>query len=335
MRIIRSMPVPVGFAVMSIASLALVGAAPAHSGPHPGTSNPWLLWTLDPIGIFGPLVFGYLYFNGLRKWPNGSHPVRTWQQVSFAAGQLLLFISLCSPIDPLSDQFFFMHQIQHLLLRVMAPVLILLGAPLTPVLRGLPAGALQEIVRPVASSRRMRRFYSLVTNPIVTLALFIGALWIWQAQPLQNLVVRNTGVHLLMHFSMFASAMLYWWLVIDPMPHRSRVHYGLRVLYVAITIVPNTVLGAMLVFSRIPLYAAYGEAGRIWPTSALNDQIIGGLILWLPPEMMSVTVAGIIFVLWFMHEERLSSARAAAEIARRRAAMRIHGNGTAASIPSE
>ncbi|MBI4219478.1 MAG: cytochrome c oxidase assembly protein [Chloroflexi bacterium] len=335
MRTLTSPRLPAVFVFVVVWARFSLAAVPAHAGPHATTGNPWLMWTFDPIGILGPLVFSYLYFNGLRKWPYGSHPVRTWQRVSFALGQLLLFVSLVSPIDPLADQYFFMHQIQHLLLRVAAPVLILLGAPLTPVLRGLPEGALQEIVKPVAGSKRMRRFYRLITHPLVALGFFIGALWVWQAEPLQNLVVRNTGVHLLMHFTMFSSAMLYWWLVIDPMPHRSRVHYGLRVLYVAITIVPNTVLGAMLVFAKVPLYAAYGEAGHIWPVSALNDQVIGGLILWLPPEMMSVTVAGIIFVMWFMHEERQSSARAAAEFARRRAAMRTHGNGTAASIPSE
>jgi putative membrane protein len=275
------------------------------------------MWALDPIGILGPLVFGFLYFNGLRKWPRGSHPVRLWQRVSFAVGQLSLFAALVSPVDALSDQFFFMHQIQHLLLRVVAPVLILLGAPLTPVLRGLPEGALQEFVRPVAGSRRMRAFYARITHPLVTLALFIGALWVWQIQELQNLAVRNAGVHLLMHFTMFGTAMLYWWLVVDPAPHRSRIHYGLRVLYIAITIVPNTVLGAMIVFSNGVLYRAYGEFEHVWEVSSLNDQVIGGLILWLPMEMMSVIIAGVVFVMWFMDEEKKSTIRARATFARR------------------
>lgn len=283
------------------------------------TSGIWSMWTLDPIGILGPAVFGFLYFNGLRKWPNGSHPVRPWRRVAFALGQLAVFVALVSPIDTLSDQFFFMHQVQHLLLRVVAPVLILLGAPLTPILRGLPESALQELVRPIAGNRRMRAFYSRMTHPLVTLGLFIGALWIWQVQELQNLVVRNTWVHLLMHFTMFGSAMLFWWLVIDPAPHRSRIHYGMRVLYVAITIVPNTVLGAMIVFSHGVLYQAYGEAAHVWPITAINDQLIGGLILWLPMEMMSVVIAGVVFVMWFLQEEKQSTAQAMAELARRQA----------------
>jgi putative membrane protein len=280
--------------------------------------NAWALWSLDPIGIVGPVFFGYLYFNGLRKWPHGSHPVRRWQRLSFVAGQVALFVALVSPIDALSDRYFFMHQLQHLLVRVFAPILILLGAPLTPVLRGLPEGSLAVFVRPVAGSRRMRAVYSRLTNPLLCLGLFIGTLYMWQIQQLQNLVVRNGVVHLLMHFMMFASAMLYWWLVIDPAPHRSRVHYGLRVLYVAITIVPNTALGAIIVFSRVVLYPAYGELPRAWSMDVLNDQVIGGLILWLPMEMISVVIAGIVFIMWFRQEDDRSRAAALTELARRR-----------------
>jgi putative membrane protein len=279
--------------------------------------NSWALWSLDPIGIAGPLFFGYLYFNGLRKWPNGSHPVRLWQRISFVVGQASLFGALVSPVDGLSDRYFFMHQLQHLLLRVVAPVLILLGAPLTPVLRGLPEGSLALFVRPIAGNPRLRALYARLTHPLLTLGLFIGTLWVWQAQPLHNLAVRNTGVHLLMHFTMFATALLYWWLVIDPAPHRSRVHYGVRVLYVAITIVPNTVLGALIVFSSVELYEAYGELARVWPMESLNDQLIGGLILWLPMEMMSVVIAGIVFIMWFRQEDDRSRDAARAELARR------------------
>ncbi|MBI2964616.1 MAG: cytochrome c oxidase assembly protein [Chloroflexi bacterium] len=309
------------FLLIAAAGLVQIGAAPAHAGPHGPAASIWSMWTPDPIGIFGPLVLGFLYFNGLRKWSHGSHPVRFWQRVSFVAGQLAVFAALVSPIDALSDQFFFMHQIQHLLLRVVAPVLILLGAPLTPVLRGLPEGALHDFVRPVAGNRRMRALYVRFTHPLITLALFIGTLWVWQIQELQNLVVRNTAVHLLMHFTMFGTAMLYWWLVIDPAPHRSRIHYGMRVLYVAITIIPNTVLGAMIVFSSVVLYGAYGESVHVWPLSSIDDQLIGGLILWLPMEMMSVVIAGVVFVMWFLQEEKESSAKAMAELARRRRAM--------------
>lgn len=295
---------------LAVTGLVLTGAVPAHSGSHGESASIWSMWSIDPIGIVGPLLFSYLYFNGLRKWPNPSHPVRLWQRISFALGQLTLFAALVSPIDPLSDQLFFMHQIQHLMLRVVAPVLILLGAPLTPVLRGLPDGFLYDYIRPIAGNRRIQRGYARLMNPVLTLGLFVGTLWVWQIQELQNLVVRNVIVHVFMHFTMFASAMLYWWLVIDPAPHRSRIHYGLRVLYVAITIIPNTALGAIIVFSSIVLYSAYGESGHAFNISALDDQLIGGLILWLPMEMMSVIIAGIVFIMWFMNEERAATGRA-------------------------
>jgi len=296
--------------ILAVSAFLLVGAAPGHDGPHGTTTPIWAMWSIDPIGIVGPLLFSYLYFNGLSRWRSPSHPVRLWQRISFVLGQLTVFAALVSPIDALSDQLFLMHQIQHLMLRVIGPVLILLGAPLTPVLRGLPDGFLYDYVRPITGNQRVRRAYAFITNPLLALSLFIGTLWVWQIQELQNLVVRNTLAHLLMHFTMFASAMLYWWLVIDPAPHRSRIHYGLRVLYVAITIIPNTALGALVVFSSVVLYSAYGETGHSFNLSALDDQLIGGLILWLPMEMMSVLIAGVVFIMWFMNEEKAATGRA-------------------------
>ena len=79
--------------------------------------------------------------------------------------------------------------------------------------------------------------------------MFLSVLYLWQVPDLHNLALRNGAVHIFMHLTMLSSGFLFWWLVIDPKPHRSRMHYGLRVLYLGLIILPNTLLGAVILFS--------------------------------------------------------------------------------------
>jgi putative membrane protein len=283
----------------------LLGPSPlayAHGGID-NELDPLMAWNLNPLVSLGLFVVAYLYVNGLRKWPRPSHPVNRWQRASFFCGLLVLYLALQSPIDSLSEHFFSIHQLQHMLLRMIGPLLILLGAPLTPMLRGLPSWALKEIVRPIVKNSTARRAYQLLTNPIVTTVLFVGTLCFWQVPGPHNLAVQNTTVHYLMHLTMLCTGLLFWWLLIDPKPHTSRLHYGLRVLYVSLIVIPNTFLGASIVFSNKVLYTSYNDVTQPWNLSLLTDQKLGGLILWIPGDMMSILAAGIIMLMWSHIEE--------------------------------
>ena len=279
-----------------------VSPAHAHGGVESGQSVA-TAWSWDPTVPLGILLAGALYVAGLRNWKNPSHPVNAWQRVSFFAGLGVIFLALQSPLDPLSDHLFLMHQIQHLLLRMVGPPLILLGAPLTPLLRGLPAAARQRVVRPLAGTPVIRRLYTFLTNPIVAALLFLGTLFFWQGQGTHNLSLRNDGVHYLMHLTMLFTGLLFWWVIIDLKPHRSRMPYVARALYLGFQIFPNTLLGAIVTFSPGMLYSAYGEVERLWGISLMADQAIGGTILWIPGDMMFLIAAALMVGLWFQQEE--------------------------------
>jgi putative membrane protein len=229
--------------------------------------------------------------------------VNNWQKASFFFGLFLMFIALQSPLDPLSDHLLSFHQLQHFVLRMLAPMFVLLGAPLTPMLRGLPPWALQRIVRPAARNYYVRRVYRLLTNPIFTIGLFLGSLYLWQFPGAFNLALRSDAIHAIMHLTMSGSGFLFWWVIIDPKPHRSRLHYGLRVLYLGLIVLPNTVLGAAITFSGDLLYTGYAEVTQPFGISLATDQQLGGLMLWVPGDMMSIVAAGIVMIMWYQREE--------------------------------
>ena len=206
---------------------------------------------------------------------------------------------------------FSFHQLQHILIRMVAPLLILGGAPLTPMLRGLPHWVLQGVVRPIVSNSLARSAYYRLTNPVVATIIFLGILYLWQVPVNMNLALRNELVHQFMHLTMTFSGFLFYWLIIDPKPHRSRMHYGLRVLYLGLIVIPNTMLGVALVFAETPIYSAYVEAGQLFGMSIMTDQQLGGLMLWVPGDMMSILAAGVVMILWYQKEEEQSALEAA------------------------
>ena len=290
------------------ALLAGADVASAHQGIPPGQTalTAWGV-TTNPLPSLILLLTVYLYVNGLNNWPNPSHRVTVWQKISFGAGIVVLFAALQSPIEPLAEHYFSIHQAQHLMVRMIGPLLVLLGAPLTPMLRGMPTWLRQGVVRRIVRMPLARWVYGKITNPILTTGTFLGLLFIWQVPGPHDLAVHNDLVHWFMHVTMLASGFLFWWIVIDPKPRRSRLHYGLRILYLGLIVLPNTLLGAAITFREDVIYTAYQELPRPWEgLSFITDQRLGGLMLWVPGDMMSIISAGIVMMMWYSREMELN-----------------------------
>ena len=290
------------FAAVFAAVSWAAGTAEAHGGIDAG-QEPWTAWNTNPLPTILVLLAAYVYLNGLNNWDRPSHPVNNWQKASFLFGLFLVFFALQSPLDPLSDHLLSFHQAQHFILRMVAPMFILLGAPLTPMLRGLPTWARQGVIKPMAGNYYVRQLYGVLTNPIFAIFFFMGSLYLWQFPGAFNLALRNDEIHALMHLTMSLSGFLFWWVVIDPPPHRSQLHYGLRVLYLGLIVLPNTFLGAAITFSDGLIYSAYAEVTQPYGLSLATDQQLGGLMLWVPGDMMSIVAAGIVMVMWYQREE--------------------------------
>jgi putative membrane protein len=261
---------------------------------NPTLSVLLLSWAWRPEIILTLGLAGALHLAGRwrLKQRGGKELVARWRTVAYVAGLAVLWIALMSPIDVLSGQLFFMHMIQHLLLVMIAPPLLLVADPMPIAIWGLPAGARREVgrwLRPGALFRRTLR--SLTTPGLVWLA-FVVVLVGWHDPGAYGAALRSDLIHDLEHLSFFITAMLLWWHVTGAAPHiHRRLSRGMRVGYVLSVIPPTMATGVAISFAGEPIYAHYTTVPRLWDISAMHDQMLAGVIMWIPGSMMYIIAA--------------------------------------------
>jgi cytochrome c oxidase assembly factor CtaG len=239
-----------------------------------------------------------------RRWP-------LWRTALFFLGLAALLAALASPIDGYAAVSFAVHMVQHMLLTVVAAPLIMLGAPIRPLLRGLPAWVRSAIVRPLARARSVRTFVHLLRHPLIAAALYVGGLYAWHLPNLYDAALLDARVHLIEHAWFFFSALLFWSVVIDPEPFRATLGYGARLPYLLVLgAAQNTVLGGILSFSSRLLYTAYADAGAtVFDLDRVTDQRIGGAIMWVVGDFVFLAAASVAFFLWLAEEEEMQKRR--------------------------
>jgi putative membrane protein len=181
----------------------------------------------------------------------------------------------------------------------------MLGAPIRPLLRGLPVGVRAAIVRPLARARAVRRFVHLLRHPLIAAALYVGGLYAWHLPNLYDAALLDARVHLVEHAWFFFSALLFWSVVIDPEPFRATLGYGARLPYLLVLgAAQNTVLGGILSFSSRLLYTAYATTGAtVFDLDRVTDQRVGGAIMWVVGDFVFLASASVAFFLWLAEEE--------------------------------
>lgn len=278
----------------------------------------WLAWSFDPQFLLPVALFAFWYARGLHRWPERTRAHSPWRTASYYAGLAVLVLSFESPLDRLGEHQFSMHMVQHNIVMMIVPPLILLGAPTTPMLRGMPRWLRQGVVRPVVSNGVAQRVYRFLTFPVVTIMLFTIFQWGWHLLPgLYDRALNDGMVHNLQHSTFLAVAMLFWWNVIDPKPLHSRIPVLARVLYFYGAMIPKHVLSAFIVFADHPFYPTYERVYRFLPGSPLEDQQLAGLLMWVPfGELLNLITAGVILGFWFRRGNAEQRAKEEAEDAR-------------------
>lgn len=272
----------------------------AHVGEAAGTPL-WLDWNLDPTILIGIAVFvgAYCYALGplRRRWASAGRPaealsVSRWQVAAFVAGALVFALALISPLDALSDTYLFSaHMVQHMLIAVVAPPLWILGTP-------------GWMLAPLFQRRTVTRVARLLTHPAVAFTLFNGDLWLWHWPALYDATLSNDLVHSFEHLTFAATAVLFWWVVLSPLREVPPVGKGTAVLYLFAACQPMVALGALLTFASTPFYAPYVTAPRIWGSTPLGDQQLGGLIMWLPSNIPYLIFLSAFFFQWVGIQDR-------------------------------
>jgi cytochrome c oxidase assembly factor CtaG len=266
-----------------------------------------LAWSFEPSVLLGLVIAAAIYVAGLREIARRGRPWRTVTRrraVSFLLGLLAVLLALLSPIDTFADRLFALHMLQHLLLLMVAAPLLLLGKPLPVLLVGAPHGRVRRVARVHARTPWLHGLTRRLTSPLVAWPLYVGDIWLWHMPALYQLALQHEGVHLLEHLCFLGTGLLFWWVVIEPLPGPTRVHHGLRLLYAWAAVLPNTALGALFVFAGTPWYRFYAVQPRLFGTSVMDDQRLGGLIMWLPGDMMYVTAAALLFFAMLARDER-------------------------------
>ncbi|HEU0013279.1 MAG TPA: cytochrome c oxidase assembly protein [Longimicrobium sp.] len=247
---------------------AVLGLAVLH-----GESFSWSEWKVYPSFMAGWLALGGIYFllaGPLRHRFPGSRPVGPGRLACFLGAWGLMFASLQGPLHELSDYFLFSaHMVQHLVLILAMPPLLLAGIP-------------DWMVRPVLGVRGLRTAARWLTLPLVAFALNNAIFLAWHFPGPYDLMMRDHGVHVTMHLMIMVTGTIMWWPVMSPLPELPRIAPPLQMIYLFLVGIPMMVSAALITFSRTPLYTWYVEAPRIFGLDALQDQRLGGLVMWVP-----------------------------------------------------
>jgi len=210
-----------------------------------------------------------------------------WRSASFYSGLAVLVLAIDSPIDAYADSLFWVHMIQHVLLMMVAPPLLLFGRPWPRMARAFPL----EVRRPVARTVLVgdglslaRRFGMWLASPVPAFVIFNGVLVAWHVPYLYDLTLRNTMVHDLEH-AMFFTAGILFWANLAPVGARRRLTDVQRVAYGVGAILVSWGLAVVLGFASEPLYTAYLYVHRPLGISALADQRIAAGVMWVPASI--------------------------------------------------
>jgi putative membrane protein len=243
---------------------------------------PELSWHVEPW-VAAPLALStLLYACGLWHLWRQSRPGRgiSYRQAAFfAAGTATIAVALMSPLDGLGGRLFAAHMVQHELLMLVAAPLLVLARPLAAWTWAFSPRARHRLGHAV-QTRWWSRVWRFITAPLAAWALHAIALWVWHVPPLFEAAVEHEVVHALQHASFLATALLFWWTVIGR-DARTRAATGPVLASLFTTMLHTSALGALLTLAAAPWYPRY----------ALEDQQLGGLVMWVPGAAAYVAAA--------------------------------------------
>jgi putative membrane protein len=275
---------------------------------HVGASISWTSFTVHWSTVIGLAAMAALY--EWRMWaenrpaavsqPHGSRrePKTGSRRPFFYAALATIFFSLNGWLHDLSDWYLFSaHMVQHLLLTILMPPLLLVGVP-------------GWMLRPALASRPVAILARALTRPKVCFAAFQVAIAAWHLPVLYNQAMASHEIHIVQHLCFMVTSVLLWWPILSQLPELPRLSYPMQMLYLFLATLPMAVVAVYITYSQKILYPAYSAAPRILGLSPMQDQLLGGLIMWIPGGLIFFGVITVIFFRWQSHGAEDSQASA-------------------------
>jgi cytochrome c oxidase assembly factor CtaG len=304
----------VGALMAMTASTAL---AHGNAAAPPTVLSSLTTWEPDPLPWLMAVVAASWYLLAARRVnrANPRVPVPRWRIAAWLAGVAAILIALASAIDVYAADLLTVHMVQHLVLTMVAPPLLALGAPVTLLLRDVSPRTRHRLILPVLHSRVVR----LVASPIVAWPLFAVVMFLTHFSPLYNAALEDPSIHVAEHLVYLATGLIFWWPLVAADPIPGRMGYGTRLAYVGLQMPISAAVGLAIYFSPTVIYPHYATLVRTWGPSALVDQQVGGVVMWGVGDLLMLAVVPVIVTAWMRadarrtirSDARLSASRAA------------------------
>lgn len=269
-------------------------ASAAHA-LHGDGSLSLVPWHTPPSVLIGTLALaaGYLWATGPWRESLGipDEPAKRHRRTAwFMAGLSVMFLALTGPIHDVSDYYLFSgHMVQHLLITMVVPPMLIRGVP-------------EWLVETALEVRWIRRVAEVLVRPLVAGVLFSVVMVVWHVPELYDLSLRNHDVHIAEHLSFMVTSVIVWWPILSPY-EAHRPSWGVQMIYLFLLGLPMKLVGAFITLSESVVYTFYLEAPRVWPyLTPLADQQVGGLLMWVPGGFTFWGVMTVIFFRWYAEE---------------------------------
>jgi putative membrane protein len=298
----KSQHFKIRFKCISIAIFLVINAIPAaivfaHPDQPIAPHDLWSAWNINIVLILMLEVMAFIYLRGVQMvwqsagWGRG---IAVWRCVAFCGFIVMLVLALISPLDALSTTLLSAHMVQHTVLILFVPLLLILSDFPIAVLWALSRRNARAVAHQWQHIYILRCTARFLRNPFVAWSIFTVTIWLWHTPLLYEAALLNEPIHLTEHIMFLASALLFWWLLSDA--YRPKyVRYGIAIPYLFTTSLHTGILGALMTFAERPWYSFYAQTTALWGVSPLQDQQLAGLIMWV----LHGTIFMLLFILYF------------------------------------